>query len=662
MAVKAVNDTAGYDGIVPTLLVFGAFPRISETDPPAPSIVKRAAAIKKAMSEVSRLRAKRQVTDALRTRNGPITMDIPIGSDVLVWRIHEKKWTGPHTSIAIKDETVTVQTTHGPTNFRTTCVKRYDNPNAPQVIAPVNNNTAPQLDAIAVPRRQPARNAGLPLRYRENIFMNNELQPDFIDSRQKELNGLLDRGVFGFININDIPLNARIFNSRFVDRIKNEGKANAIKKSRLVVQAYKDDNKKSVLTYSPTIQRMSQRLILSLALYNNFDIFTRDISQAYTQSKSHLARDFYVRPPKELALPADTLLKVLRPLYGVPEVGTHWFQTYHNHHVQKLDLKYSSYDPCLLFNRDEIVGLQTDDTIAACSPQFGLKEDKELHKAKFDAKPVQKLTNNSPIIFNGAYISRSNTYIFISQHDQVSKISLLKDASKHEYVSQRARGAYIASVYQPQVSFGLSRAAQTTNPDNNDISKLTKSLKWQLENSSRGLKFLKLIGKLRIITFTDSSFANNPDLSSQLGYLIVLADEHNNCNIIHWSSVKCKRITRSVIASELYAMCQGFDTACVLKDTVDKIIDEEVPIIVCIDSFSLFECLVKLGTTREKRLMIDLKALRQAYERREIAEIIWITGESNPADALTKYGGNQALEQLINTNKVDLKAGAWVER
>ncbi|KAI0990859.1 hypothetical protein K3495_g17328, partial [Podosphaera aphanis] len=26
MAVKAVNDTAGYDGIVPTLLVFGAFP------------------------------------------------------------------------------------------------------------------------------------------------------------------------------------------------------------------------------------------------------------------------------------------------------------------------------------------------------------------------------------------------------------------------------------------------------------------------------------------------------------------------------------------------------------------------------------------------------------------------------------------------------------
>ena len=38
MAVKAVNDTAGLDGLVPTLLVFGAFPRLSPSDPPSPSI------------------------------------------------------------------------------------------------------------------------------------------------------------------------------------------------------------------------------------------------------------------------------------------------------------------------------------------------------------------------------------------------------------------------------------------------------------------------------------------------------------------------------------------------------------------------------------------------------------------------------------------------
>ena len=34
MAVKAINDTAGPNGLVPKLLVFGAYPRISRLDPP----------------------------------------------------------------------------------------------------------------------------------------------------------------------------------------------------------------------------------------------------------------------------------------------------------------------------------------------------------------------------------------------------------------------------------------------------------------------------------------------------------------------------------------------------------------------------------------------------------------------------------------------------
>jgi hypothetical protein len=35
MAVKAVNDTTGPDGLVPTLLVYRAYPRMSNLDPPA---------------------------------------------------------------------------------------------------------------------------------------------------------------------------------------------------------------------------------------------------------------------------------------------------------------------------------------------------------------------------------------------------------------------------------------------------------------------------------------------------------------------------------------------------------------------------------------------------------------------------------------------------
>ena len=58
MAVKAVNDTAGPDGLVPTLLVYGAYLRMSNLDPPAPSIMERVAAIRKAITEIVKLQAK----------------------------------------------------------------------------------------------------------------------------------------------------------------------------------------------------------------------------------------------------------------------------------------------------------------------------------------------------------------------------------------------------------------------------------------------------------------------------------------------------------------------------------------------------------------------------------------------------------------------------
>jgi hypothetical protein len=38
MAVKAVNNTASPDGLVPTLLVYRAYLRISKLDPPTPFV------------------------------------------------------------------------------------------------------------------------------------------------------------------------------------------------------------------------------------------------------------------------------------------------------------------------------------------------------------------------------------------------------------------------------------------------------------------------------------------------------------------------------------------------------------------------------------------------------------------------------------------------
>jgi hypothetical protein len=47
--------------------------------------------------------------------------------------------------------------------------------------------------------------------------------------------------------------------------------------------------------------------------------------------------------------------------------------------------------------------------------------------------------------------------------------------------------------------------------------------------------------------------------------------------------------------------------------------------------------------------------LRQAYERREIAEVKWIQGNTNPADSMTKAKPSTALKRLLDTNIVELE-------
>ncbi|KJZ70393.1 hypothetical protein HIM_10197 [Hirsutella minnesotensis 3608] len=113
MAFKSVNDTAGPDGLVPTLLVFGAYPRITMDSPPSASAISRAKAVTKAMTELRKLMAERKVNRALNARNGPNTiemlpMSLPLGK-----------------VLAVTDADVIVELDNGPAKFRATVVQPY---------------------------------------------------------------------------------------------------------------------------------------------------------------------------------------------------------------------------------------------------------------------------------------------------------------------------------------------------------------------------------------------------------------------------------------------------------------------------------------------------------------------------------------------------------
>jgi hypothetical protein len=191
---------------------------------------------------------------------------------------------------------------------------------------------------------------------------------------------------------------------------------------------------------------------------------------------------------------------------------------------------------------------------------------------------------------------------------------------------------------------------------------LNQRLTWQLNNSTRELRFVSLNrDRLKLMILIDAAFANTTDLHSQIDYVICLIDDV--CvNLIHWSSIKCKRVIRSVLIVELYVMINDFDVEAIIKSIIERILHISLSLIILTDSKFLYDCLVKLDTITEKRLMIDLMCLRQLYKRREIAEIRWIDENINPADAMTKFKSCNVLISLIDTNSLNLNISEWVER
>ena len=89
MVFKALNNFAGFNGLIFTLLVFRAYLQLINTNVLLLMVSQRANALKKVIEEIKKIQAECQIMDTLSTRNGPnmtVIHDLPLNSPILVWR------------------------------------------------------------------------------------------------------------------------------------------------------------------------------------------------------------------------------------------------------------------------------------------------------------------------------------------------------------------------------------------------------------------------------------------------------------------------------------------------------------------------------------------------------------------------------------------------
>jgi hypothetical protein len=129
------------------------------------------------------------------------------------------------------------------------------------------------------------------------------------------------------------------------------------------------------------------------------------------------------------------------------------------------------------------------------------------------------------------------------------------------------------------------------------------------------------LGTVKLFVFVDGSLGNLKDFISQIRHVIILVNKFKRenkfivkGNLINTSSTKYKYITWNNLVSEICRIINNFDLAYVIAATLKIIIDQrnlpEIPIVFYIDSKFLYKCIIKLGITKEKRLIINIIAIR----------------------------------------------------
>jgi hypothetical protein len=123
-----------------------------------------------------------------------------------------------------------------------------------------------------------------------------------------------------------------------------------------------------------------------------------------------------------------------------------------------------------------ILDMQTNDILILIDSNFAAAKKKAIIDAKIMIKSRNNLESNSSLKLNDIIIERQENDIYLKQISQSDHFQLIKNiniaiinfkdkiklalTSKKQYVTQRARDAYVVSICQLETSFDLLLAAQ----------------------------------------------------------------------------------------------------------------------------------------------------------------------------------------------------------
>ena len=439
------------------------------------------------------------------------------------------------------------------------------------------------------------------------------------------------------------------------ERETDEGK---VYKARLVVRGFEDDDF-GTRKDSPTCGKGHLRTVMAVAASHQWKVQSLDIKAAFLQGNK-IERDVYLKPPVE----ANTtkLWKLDICVYGLGEASRLWYIRLKKE-LHDLGLTESKYDGAIFYYQDGsllgIIAVHVDDVLWAGTPWFEINIIENLKKIFLISKQCR-----DNFIYVGLSLIQEDDKIEVHQDHYIKDTKLInidKDGTnrgQHSAINNTERKQlrstigmlnWIATQTRPDISFDVCQASVSFKDATvKDLKKVNKVV-CRLHNDHVSIKYENIgdLSRCKLVTFSDASYGNLADGGSQGGHIIFICNNSNKVIPLQWQSKRIRRIARSTMAAECLAMVDAVDAAFLIKSLLEELLlcQNSIKIVSIIDNKSLFDALYSTKTIEDKRLSVDVAAVREKLNNGEIAEVKWVESSKQIADCLTKSGAS--AERLI---------------
>ena len=487
--------------------------------------------------------------------------------------------------------------------------------------------------------------------------------PECLKAKEEELRKL--KNFETYVEIEDVGQSH--ISSTWVLTEKKEGI-----KARLVARGFEESNLEEIRKDSPTMEKSSLRILLTIAVQKGWTVRTTDVTSAFLQG-SELEREVIIKPPKE-ANSEGKLWRLRKCLYGLSDASRMWYLKIEER-LKLLNFQQSKMDHGLFFFKREgeiegIVGLHVDDFFHLGSDFF----EKEIMPKVLNGIAVGKCEKES-FSYTGFEINQFSDHIVLEQRTYIENMEIpsldrdvfrdnqrpLNDGERTLLRKMTGMLNWVVRATRPDLSFYLIELSTKFTSGTVADLKQARKLLCDVKNNPAQIIFPKLgkLSDLSLEIFTDAAHRNlNEGEGSTGAYVILISNRSNHkASPLDWQTKKIKRVVHSSLAAEALSLNLGLEAGIAMTILFSEILGKEgkIRILGHCDNQPTCNAIYSTKLVDDKRLRAEIGGIKEMIESKQVWSVDWVKGEGQLADCMTKAGvKGEKLRKVLSTGKLTI--------